>query len=267
MPEWFSDALARAGTGDSFSKRALYSDDEDVIYYFQRTIALNGINQVVYKPDLLDRSILLNLARITSEKRKEAQIFWTEFEADRSAILGAIFDILVVALAIYPDVNLPRLPRMADFTRWGYAIAQAAGFGGDSFINAYNANIAIQHDEAIDANPVAKAIVGLMKERQQWQGTPADLYNTLYEVAFDLGITQSPGWPKDAARLGRALTPITPNLNAKGIDLERSRNKERLISIWKIADATDAIDAVTRASVDNDRRYDGSDGKNTKNNK
>lgn len=253
MPEWFSDALARAATGDSFGKRELYTDDDDVIYNFQRTISLNGINQVVHKSDLLDRSILLNLERISPEKRKEAQIFWVEFELDRPLILGAIFDTLVKALALYSTVKIDKLPRMADFARWGYAIAEASGFSGEAFIKAYSCNIAIQHDEAIEANPVAQTIMQFMYDRDAWNGTPAELYNLLTPIAFKLQISQSWGWPKDAARFGRALTYITPNLLAKGIELERSRAKDRLITINKSTVITDETDILKRGqSDDND---------------
>lgn len=242
MPEWFSDALARAATGDSFSKRELYTDDDDVIYRFQKTIALNGINQVVYKSDLLDRSILLNLERISPENRKESQAFWAEFELDRPLILGAIFDVLAKALALYPIVKLDRLPRMADFARWGYAIAEASGYSGEAFIKAYSLNIAVQHDEAIEANPVAQTIIEFMRDCDTWEGTPAELYNILTPIAFRLQISQSRGWPKDAARLGRALTSIAPNLLAKNVELERSRGKDRLITINKSTVITDETD-------------------------
>jgi len=58
-----SDALCRAVTGEGFSKRELYSDDEDMIYQFRCCPGLNGINVVAGKPDLLDRSILFGLSR------------------------------------------------------------------------------------------------------------------------------------------------------------------------------------------------------------
>ncbi len=252
MHEWFSDALARAATGDSFSKRELYTDDDDVIYRFQKTIALNGINQVVYKSDLLDRSILLNLERISPEKRKEAQVFWTEFELDRPLILGAIFDVLVEALALYPKTKLGKLPRMADFARWGYVIAESSGFSGEAFIKAYSNNIAVQHDEAIEANPVAQTIMEFMRDCNEWEGTPAQLYSLLTPIAYRLQIGQSRGWPKDAARLGRALTPIAPNLNAKGVDLERSRSKDRLITISKSTVISDDADVSESKLTDGD---------------
>lgn len=254
MPEWFSDALARVATGDSFAKRELYTDDDDVIYKFQRAIALNGINQVVYKSDLLDRSILLNLERISPENRKEAQVFWEEFESDKALILGAIFDVLVKATAVYPTVQLKRLPRMADFARWGYSIAEASGYGGDAFMKAYSHNIAVQHDEAIEANPVSQAIIEFMSEYNSWEGTPAKLYELLAVVAFRLQINQSRGWPKDAARLGRALTSIAPNLVSKGIFLDRSRGKDRLITISKPTVDTDDTDTSETGKMD---RIDG----------
>jgi len=47
LPNWLSDSLAKTSTGDGFSKRELFSDDDDVIYSFQRTMCIDGINQVV----------------------------------------------------------------------------------------------------------------------------------------------------------------------------------------------------------------------------
>jgi hypothetical protein len=41
---WQSDVLCRAVTGEGFSKRQLFTDDEDVIYCIRRCIGLNGIN-------------------------------------------------------------------------------------------------------------------------------------------------------------------------------------------------------------------------------
>lgn len=40
IPEWISDQLCRSVTGSGFSKRELYTDDDDVIYNFKRCIDL-----------------------------------------------------------------------------------------------------------------------------------------------------------------------------------------------------------------------------------
>ena len=71
IKEQISDALCRAVTGSGFSKRQLYTDDDDIIYYFQRCIGFNGINLAATKADLLDRGIIIQLERIPKEKRRK----------------------------------------------------------------------------------------------------------------------------------------------------------------------------------------------------
>ena len=64
IPDWISDQLCRAVTGSGFSKRELYTDDEDIIYNFKRCIGFNGINLGATKADLLDRGLIIELERI-----------------------------------------------------------------------------------------------------------------------------------------------------------------------------------------------------------
>src|SRR5215510_11882376 len=50
-----SDQLARAVTGSGFTKRGLFTDDEDYIYNMKRAVGYNGINISATRADLLDR--------------------------------------------------------------------------------------------------------------------------------------------------------------------------------------------------------------------
>ena len=52
-------------------------------------------------------------------------------------ILGGIFDVLAKALEIIPTVTLPKVPRMAGFAKWGYAIAEALNTAGEEFLINY----------------------------------------------------------------------------------------------------------------------------------
>ena len=88
FPDWLSDLLSQACTGGGFSKRKLYTDDESVIYQIQRCIGLNGINLLISRADLMDRTILLHLERIESSKRKEWRVLMQEFEEERPCLLG-----------------------------------------------------------------------------------------------------------------------------------------------------------------------------------
>lgn len=68
---WFSDALCRAVTGDAMPRRRLYTDSDAVILRFRRAIVLNGIDLGAMRGDLADRVLLIELERITKEKRRE----------------------------------------------------------------------------------------------------------------------------------------------------------------------------------------------------
>lgn len=256
LPTWLSDALSRACTGDGFSKRELFTDDEDIIYKFERTIGLNGINLVVRKADLLDRSILLELKRIPRTERREEREFWQEFEAIKPKILGAIFSAVSKAMQLYPEIHLTSRPRMADFTHWGCAIAVAIGFSQEAFIGAYNDNISKQNDEAIEASPTGTAVMVFMSEREHWQGEPTDLFSELERIAEQMKIdTHSRDWPKGASWVYRKLVPVESNLAENGIRISRNKkDRPRTIIIERVkdqknADAADGSVANTKNEV------------------
>jgi len=246
LPEWASDALCRAVTGDGSSKRELFSNDEDVLYKFQRIIALNGINIVASKPDLLDRSILFKLERIPKRERKTEQAFWEEFDAALHGILGGIFKALSKAMDLRPGIKLQEAPRMADFTLWGCAIADAIGYTPREFLDAYYTNINEQHEEAIHENPVATVIMLLMEKDPQWEGTPTELLNCIEKIATEQKISiNAKTWPKAPQSLTRRLNEVKTNLAEVGIQIETKKgsNGRRTIAIEK-ADRNVAITAT-----------------------
>ena len=70
LPPWLSDALCRIASGGSFAVRRLYTDDEEVLFKAARPILLNGIEDVIGRPDLADRAIFLSLGPIGEEQRR-----------------------------------------------------------------------------------------------------------------------------------------------------------------------------------------------------
>ena len=73
LPNWLSDALCRLATGGSFAVRQLYTDDEEMLFEAARPILLNGIEEVVSRPDLGDRAIFLTLAPIAEAQRRSGE--------------------------------------------------------------------------------------------------------------------------------------------------------------------------------------------------
>lgn len=231
---WQSDMLCQATTGGGISKRELYTDMDEVILSFLRCPMLNGINLVASRDDLLDRSVLFRLDRIGYERRKTESELWREFEQDRPYILGAMFDVLCGALKIYPAVNLPGLPRMADFARWGYAINEAIrDGGGNEFMKAYYQNIAGAVEEAVIGDIVGAALVEFMDGRESWEGTATELLELLNELP-SVNVKEK-AWPKRPHTLTRRINKIKAALVDYGIEVvsfrEESLSRRRLLQL------------------------------------
>jgi 5S rRNA maturation endonuclease (ribonuclease M5) len=221
LPPALSDMLCRASTGEGFSKRQLYTDDEDVIYSYRRCVILNGINIAATRADLLDRSILVGLSRISPENRKEESYLECAFAKARPRILGAMFEALSKAMRLHPQVKLDSLPRMADFARWGCAIAEAIGYEQKDFLDAYQANIGQQNAEVLEGQPVAAAVMAFMISRKEWKGSPSELLASLESVAEDEKLdVRGKSWPKAPNVLSRRLREVQPNLGDVGIRVE-----------------------------------------------
>ena len=234
---WISDALCRAVTGDGFTKRELYSDDEDVIYKFRRCIGLNGINIAATKTDLMDRLILIEMNRIGAGACREEEELWTEFENDRAKILGAVFDVLVKAIQIKGGLVLRNLPRMADFAVWGEAISQALGNRPYEFTKLYEDNIRGKNEEIARSNPVAVAIMEFMKDCDNgWTGTATLLLTELEGIATELKLdTRHKSWPKAPHILTRRMREILSSVLDVGILIRLDCPKKRHIELSKVA--------------------------------
>ena len=255
LSPWISDTLCRAVTGEGFSKRMLYTDDDDIIYQFKRCVGLNGINIAATQSDLLDRSIIFELPKIPKGSRKSEGELLAEFEEARPAIMGAMFDALSKAMKTISGVKLDELPRMADFTLWGYAIAEALGFKGEEFLTAYNANIAGRNEEVLQNNPVAQAVIALMKDKELWKGTPSELYNVLDDIAENLKINTTKAWPKASNALIRKLNEVKTNLEEGGITVERDKSKSaRIVVLRKCTENT--VNTVKPAHEESDKVID-----------
>ena len=150
IPEWISDQFCRAVTGSGFSKRKLYTDEDDIIFSFKRALGFNGINLAATKADLLDRCLIIMLERIKEDKRQPLENIVNikglnqELETIKPQLLGFIFDILAKVLKTISTTGITKpkeLPRMADFAIHGEIVARCLGYDKNIFLNAFNENI------------------------------------------------------------------------------------------------------------------------------
>lgn len=215
-----SDLLCRAVTGEGFTKRQLYSDDDDVLYQFQRVIGINGLELMAERADLLDRAILLECEPIPDDKRLTETELWQKFNEAKTEILGGIFDTLWLALGILDGIKLHSLPRMADWMRWGCAIAEAQSYGKTTFLQGYAKAHRHQSLEALKANLVTEALMAYMESQDIFEGTVGQLLKALTQKAEQMNIeTKAKGWPKLPNQLTKNLKGVRPNLEKEGIQI------------------------------------------------
>jgi len=232
IPNWSSDIICRAITGEGYSERKLYTNNEEEILSFKRVVGLNGINLAASQPDILDRSITIELERIPPEKRRSEQEIDARFKEALPEILGGIFYSLSKTYKLYPEAKLKmsgRLPRMADFAEYGYAIAEALGNQGEEFIEAYNDNIGILHNKVVSEDPIAITLKQFMLDKKKWEGSSHYLLKELNDIAsmLRINIYDKQVWPQQGKILTKKMNVLKTNLNEIGISIETSIHTEQ----------------------------------------
>ena len=250
LREWISDTLCRLATGGGFAVRQLYTDQDEVLFDAARPVILNGIEDIVTRPDLADRSLFLTLESIPEDRRRPEVELWAAFEAERPRILGALLDAVVEGLKRLPETRLEHLPRMADFALWATA-CEVALWPAGTFSFAYSAN----RDEAvqgvIEADPVAAAVCAFMSARTAWSGTASDLLSALEEAAGER-IAKAKSWPDNPRALGGRLRRAASFLRKIGIEINferKGRTRTRIIQIITNAIQPDQENLGTQPSA------------------
>jgi hypothetical protein len=235
LPGWISDTLCRLATGGGFAVRQLYTDQDEVLFDAARPVILNGIEEIVTRPDLTDRAVFLTLQPIPEEHRRPEQELWAAFDAERPRVLGVLLDTVAEGLKRLPETRLEKLPRMADFALWATA-CEAALWPAGTFWSAYCGNRDEAVEGVIDADPIATAVRAVMATRTVWTGTASDLLGALAEVVGER-IAKSKTWPDGPRALAGRLRRAATFLRKIGIEIgfgREGRARTRTITITTI---------------------------------
>lgn len=231
LPDWLSDALCRLATGGALSARALYTDHEEVLIDLQRPAILNGIGDLVHRPDLAERAVVLTLEPITEKQRIPESVFWKRFEGVRPYIYAALLDGLSCALRRNSEIQLDEQPRMADFATWATAAEPALGLDEGAFLRAYRGNQEDLAKVGIENAPVGRAVIAFMESRQQWEGRMSDLHGELQGMLekMDKDALRSPAWPKNPGWLSNYITRLAPALRKVGVVIVKQRTAKGVV--------------------------------------
>jgi hypothetical protein len=250
LPNWTSDTLCRLATGGGFATRRLRTDHDEALFDASRPVIINGIEDMVTRPDLADRAIFLTLGPIADGRRRAEAQLWAEFEAARPYILGALLDAVALGLKRLPEIQLSETPRMADFAHWATACEQALWPAG-RFMEAFKRNRAEAIEEVIDADVVASAVRKLMTTSTNWKGTASQLQAVL-STHQEGGIVRSKKWPGSSRELAGQLRRVQTFLRAIGIELSFGREGHvgtRMIEITRTATSLTADAAAQPLSA------------------
>jgi hypothetical protein len=193
IPARISDALCRLASGGSFAIRQLYTDADEALFETACPTILNGIEDVITRPDLADRAIFLTLPYVHETARRPEKEIWRQFELAQPRILGALLEAASHGLRMMPKVRLPRLPRMADFALWATA-CETAFWPAGTFLSAYETNRRAAIESVIEADPVAATVRDIMAKQASWSGNASDLLRKGADPA-DGASQRDAGWP------------------------------------------------------------------------
>lgn len=219
IPDWLSDALCRAVTGDGIVDRALYTDDDVVVLEFRRVLAMTTIDAGSLAGDLAERLLTIGLNLIPDDKRREEAEMDQAYTDAHASILASLFDLLAQVLKVLPDVELNERPRMADFARVLAAVDQVQGW---STLESYKAGARDAVADVLEGEPFAQAVVALVDRSGPLTLTASEL---LERVTTPDKLPKK--WPKDSTRAGGQLKRLAPALRTIGINVDDSERQPK----------------------------------------
>ena len=241
LPEWFQDTLCRLVTGESDSKRVLYTDEEDLVWSMQRAVLLNGINPPTDRGDVQDRTLPIELERLDKRKRIAEDDFWMQFSLKHPELLGAVFDALAGALKERHTVKLSERPRLADWGLYAAALYKSQGWGVETFLEDWKSVEETQHQGTMDGSIVAQAVIFYMKDKDRVELSAAELHRRIEGAhdAKDIYLHNDKTWPKTGRTLWKRIREVTPLLEVHGIRAYRSSSNKSGRPIILDTDFTD----------------------------
>ncbi|MFO1162220.1 MAG: hypothetical protein U1E60_25500 [Reyranellaceae bacterium] len=213
LPGWFSDALCRMVSGGGFAATHEGGAAEPGMAGMARPVILNGITDIVARPDLADRALFVTMNGIPPERRRTEADLWAAFEAARPCLLGVLLDAVSAGLSRLPKIRLTQAPRMADLARWVEA-CEPSLFAPGVFKTLYSGNRDGAARDAIECDAFIASVLDLACQEGTWVGSATQLHREMPPVV---------GGPGNARALSSRLRQGAAFLRRCGIEVHFGR--------------------------------------------
>lgn len=227
LPDWLSDALCRASTGDGDVKRKLYSDGDLYVFAFRRVVILNGIDLGAIRDDLADRLVTVELQRIPEQSRARDADLAERWAATWPRVLAGLLDLTVQVLDRMPRIHLDRSPRMADFAR---VLATVDAILGTTGLERYAALAGELASDAVANDPVLSLLPAVVAG--DWTGATSELLDDLNAARGDGRPPRD--WPASARALTGVLSRRAPSLRRFGWTVEKVGGHTKRGQLWHL---------------------------------
>jgi hypothetical protein len=210
IPDWLSDAVCRASTGEGMVRRALYTDDGLTVTSFRRNVMLTTIDAGALRGDLADRLVTVELDVIDPADRRRDDALAEAFLDAHPRVFGALLDLTAEVLAVLPGVNLDEAPRMADFAHVLAALDAVTGWHVLDSYRSLGASIAFQ---VVEGDVVARAVLEFAQVQGKWTGTATELLLAITPERIHRD------WPQNGRALSGRLRRAAPPLRVLGVSV------------------------------------------------
>lgn len=217
-----SDMLCTAVTGAGFENKKNYTDGDLYHLSYKRGVLMTALELPSIMPDFLDRCVHIELDRISDKDRRSDHDMWAEFEEDKPKIFAGMLNTIAKAKLWEPYLNMYMKPRLADFARFGACVNYALGYSENDFVRELFQNVeSDKQRELILNDPVAMAIVSMIGENGDFEGTTTELANTLNRCIANQNQKLS------GVALGKKLKRLSYELSGAGITIEKLKHSNQ----------------------------------------
>jgi len=233
LPPWLTATLCRLVTGEELSRRALYTDSDEVVLSLRRPVITTSIDVGAVPADYADRLVRLPFPVLGEDSSLSEEQWAASWERARPRAMGAVLDLAARVLGELPGIQLERTPRMGDYSRVLAAVDQVLGTDG---LATYRAQRGRAEADSVESDPAGGALLAWLTAT--WPGDgPASWEGSMTDLLSAITPEQKPhDWPKTERKLQARLAKLAKPLRRVGVEVAPTHEKEpgTRRSLWRI---------------------------------